>query len=143
MWIMRLFRSFAHTLMILGLAMGAGACEDRVRAPGQPRPDPIAGAYPKQVTLEGLEEALVTGEPVVQRSSDDQPMRVNVPIRSVADKQLRVQYRFIFLDEQQRPLDSNSGWKFQVIEPRTQVSLEGRALETSAADWRLEIRPAR
>jgi len=127
------------------LAGALAGCKgpDTVKAPGTPRPDPLAGAQPKQIALSGLEEVLVSGEPIVEPSTAERPMRVNVPVRSVADERLAVQYQFIFHDERGRPLDTNFGWKYRVLEPRLATSLEGQALNRNAADWRLVIRSAR
>ena len=137
-----------HTIVLtvsLTLVIALAGCKgpDTVKAPGTPRPDPLAGAQPKQVALSGLDQVLVAGEPVVEPSTEQKPMRVNVPVRSVSDDRLAVQYRFIFQDEKGRPLDTNPSWKFRMLEPRLSTSFEGQSLQRRAADWRLVIRPAR
>jgi hypothetical protein len=56
---------------------------------------------------------------------------------------MRVQYRYLFMDAQGRPVERNEvGWKYQVLPPGVERFLEGNALDTTAVNWRLEIRPA-
>ena len=101
-------------------------------------------SYPQMVVAEGLHRGIVATRPIVTASTDEKPMRVTVPTRSIHDsKPLHVQYKFEFFDKDMRPLRSNLGWKFITLAPRIQVFLEGNALETSAADWRLQVRPAK
>lgn len=118
--------------------------QDNVKAPQTIRTDPLAGGYPQNIALAGLHEGVVIGQPMVDAATADQPMQVAVPLRSVADHTLRVQYKFMFLDGRGRPVKSNlDGWRYQVLAPRAEVFLEASAMDTDAADWRLEVRPAR
>jgi hypothetical protein len=133
-------------LLILTFALGVTfGCQNATKAPFTPRPDPVAGNYPRQVTVDGLHEVLVVGQPVVQRSTPDQPMRVTVPVRSVFDHgPLNVQYQFTFLDDRGRPLrGGDSGWRFQRLEPRAPAYFDANAMDPAAADWNLVIRSAR
>jgi hypothetical protein len=137
-----------HKSMIVVAMLAAGIClggcnKDNVRAPEGIRTDPLAGGYPQNVALNGLHNSLVVDQPIVEPRSADRPMRVTVPLRSVAEGTLRVQYRFILLDDRGRPVRSNQeGWRYQVIARRTQVFVETSALDTDAVDWRLEVRSA-
>ena len=54
-----------------------------------------------------------------------------------------VQFRYEYFDRHGRPLESNQGWRFQRVDALAQVFLDGNALETTAWDWRLHVRPAR
>lgn len=122
-----------------------GGCRNdpNVGPPGV-RGDPLPeGAYPKNVAIEGLGEGIVAGRGIVQPGTADTPLRVTVPVRSISSKPLNVQYRFEFFDAQGRTLRSSPGWHFVHIDPRTEVQLDAAALETSAVDWRLTLRPAR
>jgi hypothetical protein len=128
-------------LLVSGLVMGCQ--QDNVQAPQAIRNDPLAGGYPQNVVLNGLEDGVVIGKPVVEAATDAKPMRVTVPLRSVVDGTLRTQYQFIFLDDKGRPVRSHrENWHYQVLSDHAQVFLEGAALETDAVDWRLEVRPA-
>jgi len=137
-----------HKTLTAALAValsGLGAC-DTIKAPDIVRQDPLPqGAYPQQVVLEGLNRGIVSGDPVVRGPSDSMPMTVTVPLRSVADKTLHVQYQFEFLDANGLPVRGTptSGWRFVTVEPRTQVFAVANALDTDAVDWRLQVRPAR
>lgn len=129
-------------MLAAGICLG-GCNKDNVRAPEGIRTDPLAGGYPQNVALNGLHNSLVVDQPIVEPRSADRPMRVTVPLRSVAEGTLRVQYRFILLDDRGRPVRSNQeGWRYQVIARRTQVFVETSALDTDAVDWRLEVRSA-
>ncbi len=137
-----------HKSMIVVAMLAAGVClggcnKDNVRAPEGIRTDPLAGGYPQNIALSGLHNALVIGQPVVDSSIADKPMRISVPLRSVAEGTLRVQYRFILLDDRGRPVRTNQeGWRYQVLARRAEVFLETTALDTDAVDWRLEVRAA-
>lgn len=132
-----------HTFPVLCLLTAAAltAC-DTVKAPHTIRTDPLGGAYPQNVAIEGLHEYVVVDQPIVDDPTSDRPLRVTVPLRSVYDGVVNVQYRFDFLDRSGRPLRSSSGFKYATIEPRTQVFLESTALDTNAVDWRLLVRPS-
>ncbi len=54
-----------------------------------------------------------------------------------------MQWRYIFLDGKGRRLQSEPDWQFSYLPSRTPVELRGNALDKSAADWQLQIRPAR
>lgn len=129
---------------VLATAMLVGGCnKDNVQAPQSVRSDPLAGGYPQNIALKGLHNGVVIGKPIVDAATDDQPMRVTVPLRSVADGTLRTQYKFTFLDGRGRPVRSNTNtWRYQVLAAKAEVFLEATSLDTDAADWRLEVRPA-
>jgi len=131
-------------LTLIGIIGGTAltAC-DTVKAPATLRTDPLGGAYPQNVALEGLHKYVVVEQPIVDPPTENRPLNVTVPLRSIIDGQVRIQYRFEFLDRRGRPLKSSSGFKYAAIEPRTQVFLQSNALDTNAVDWRLLVRPAR
>ena len=126
----------------LVLALIIAAC-DTVQAPPSPRGDPLSGAYPTNVAIDGLSDDLVVDTPIVTPSTPDRPMNVVVPVRSVTDKKLALQYQFIFMDDRGRPLRPMGGWQYITVEPKLQIFMEGSALNTAAKDYRLEIRPNR
>lgn len=129
----------AASLLILPGCKG----QDNIKAPQTIRTDPLAGAYPQNIALSGLQNAIVIGQPIVDPATADNPMKVSVPLRSVADGTLRVQYKFIFMDGRGRPVKSNNdGWRYQVLAPRAEVFLENNSMDTDAVDWRLEVRRA-
>ena len=135
-----------HTmkLMWVGLAatlLGVGC--DTIQAPDPVRRDTLpAEAYSQQVVLGGLKQWVVSAKPIVDRG-ENKPLRVTVPLRSVANKTINVQYRFEWMDAKGRPVKDDSGWRFKRIAPKTQVFLEANALDTDVANWRLQVRPAK
>lgn len=131
-------------LALVALVFVAVSCGgDRVKGPPGALRDPLrANAYPRIAVLEGLQRWLYFSDPIVTPSTADKPMRVTVPMRLVYDAPREIQFRFEYFGADSRPLRSG-GWRFRHLEPRTQIYLDGNALETQAADWRLEVRPAR
>ena len=132
-----------HALSIAAALAAAVGCADQVKAPHAMRTDPLGAAYPQHVAMEGLHKALVVDRPIVDPSTETRPMQVTVPVRSVVEEPIHVQYRFEFRDDRGRPLRSNTGWRFATIAPRTRAYFESNALETAASDWGLTIQPAR
>ena len=119
-----------------------GACASPTRSPGNPMGDKLvqAGEYPKVAASRDLHKYLMVGNGVV---TSDGVMTVSVDVRAATEKDtLNVQYRFAFLDENNRAINPSTGWRFQQLPPRVLVTLQGNALDAGAADWRLHIRPA-
>lgn len=127
------------------LALGLGACAPTPSPntpPGSPGPDPLPG-YPQIVAMDGLGEWLVAEPGIIDHPAGGL-LRITQPIRSASERQhIRVQYRFIYLDAQGRPMRAQEEWRYIVIPALTQVFMDGNALSTEAVDWRLEIRSAR
>ncbi len=139
---MTLLRNHTPAVLCLLVVTALAAC-DTVKAPHALRTDPLGGAYPQNVAIEGLHKYVVVDQPIVDGPTPNRPLNVTVPLRSVSEGVVNVQYRFEFLDRAGRPLRSSSGFKFATLEPRTQVFLESNALDTNAVDWRLLVRPSR
>ncbi|MBS0195964.1 MAG: DUF1425 domain-containing protein [Planctomycetes bacterium] len=134
-------------LAVLSPLVMLAACQssDPVKAPFTPGPDLLPTEnYPKVVIELPLQQWVVASAPVV--STETGPMSVSVPIRLTSDlpsQFARTQYRFIFLDASGVPLRAQTDWKYMRLEPRNQVFLKGTSLDTTAKDWRCEIRSAR
>ncbi len=96
---------------------------------------------PQVTALEGVGKDLVFGQPQVDRLPGD-PMRVVIPIQARGDNDLAVQYRFLFFDESDAPLDQATGWQNMLLSAWVQRSMDGTAPNDQAKDWRLEVRPA-
>ena len=131
-------------LALLGALAAFPGCETDRKAPPTPSLDPTPiESYPRVVALDGLGPFLGVSAPTVDRSTA--AMRVTVPVRSLTDEGelLRVQYRFVFLDDRGRPVEPEESWRYVVIPWRTQVFMDSNALTSDAVDWRLEIRSAR
>lgn len=127
--------------MLVLLMVAAAGCQST--APPGAGPDPVsAAAYPPVIAQRGLGKFLVAAKPVVTRS-DSGAMTVTVPVRIQRSRDVDAQYRFLFFDDAGRPLRPQMDWQYKTLPGRTQVFLEGTALDPAALDWRLEIRPAR
>lgn len=133
--------------MLASAAMALAGC-DTVRAPYAARNDTVAQAnYPKVVVEGALSPYLAINQPVV--NSDSGVMKVSVPARLLSNpgEFSRVQYKFTFFNGPTEaggtPLRTQTEWRYMQLEPRNQVYLEGNALDSTAKDWRLEIRSAR
>jgi uncharacterized protein YcfL len=128
---------------LAGLSLTMTAC-DTVKAPFSPKGDQVPKAlYPKVVLQSTLADWIVLAEPVAAPAPNGGPLTVSVPIRLTSerpDQFARIQYRFIFLDASGVPLRSQSDWRYMRLEPRNQVFLQGNATDTTAVDWRCEIR---
>lgn len=135
-----------RTLTLVTLAglttLAALAGCDTVRAPFSPPQDALpAEAYPA-ITLEPrLQSAFVVDATriVVDPSTGDRPMAVQVPIRSLGDRMIKVQYEFQWFDAGGREV-GRSGMRAEQFPARQQVNLKGNALTSQATGWRLEIR---
>jgi len=128
--------------VLAGLTLAVGCAHDPNKPAPALRPDPLTGRQTQNVAIEGIERFLVAGEPFVDPGGDSQPMRVMVPLRSITDRPLNVQYQFVFMDARGRELRSNQGWIFQHFEPYSQHQVTGVALEGKSDQWRLMVRPA-
>lgn len=139
----RLMKFSAFTLAAAALVIG-GCKTDTVKAPGSAGVDQLpADQYPKVEATGGLSPYLVISGANVTPGTDTKPMSVMSAVRSTWDKDvLNVQYRYFFFDEKNTPLDTDPAWRFVKLPPRSQVYMEGKAMDTNAKDWRLQIRPA-
>lgn len=128
----------------VGLMGVPGCARPTVAPPAQPIADPMQ--YPQIVLSQDLAGWVAVDRPVVEgMGSDDGPLNVMVPVRTLTARgeAIRVQYRYIFLDDRGRPVHPQGDWRYERMESRTQKFFEGNALDERAVDWRLEIRTAR
>lgn len=137
-------KTLIPTIGVLTLALTCGCQSDRYKSPGSAGVDPLpADQYPQAEVTGGLSPYLVISGANITPSTDAKPMSVVSAVRSTWDKNvLNVQYRYFFFDEHHTPLDPDPDWHFAKFPPRSQVYLEGFAMDTTARDWRLQIRPA-
>jgi uncharacterized protein YcfL len=125
-------------------ALAGCAGPDLVKAPNTAARDPLPiEAYPEIVLLDGLERALVKERPIVTPSAINSPLRIRVPIRSVVDQNITIQYRTMFYGADREELSRDPAWKQRVVQARTQIFIDEMALTERAQSWRMEIRTAR
>ena len=138
---MRLF-SFVLSVVLVVIWMLTG-CHDPVMAPGTAQIDPLyQSGHGKVLALEELHRFVAASEPIVEAGSE-RPMMVTVPIRLLADEQINVQYRFDFFVRKGVPVAPEMSWAFMALPARARVYMQGASLDTTATDWRLQLRPAR
>lgn len=130
---------------MLLIAMGVAGCNKPTLAPPPTAmADPME--YPQIVVSPDLARWIAVDRPIVSgMGEDDGPLTVSVPTRTLTSRgeSIRVQYRFIFLDERGRPVHPEGDWRYERMSSRVQKFFEGNALDERARDWRLEIRTAR
>jgi len=113
------------------------------KPPGAASPDPLsADKYPRIAALEGLDRNLSFATPIIDDSPGG-PLSVTVPLRWRSDKEINVQYRFIFFDAAGSPAGPDPAWQQTYLPARSQEFVTGAALAKEATDWRLEVRPSR
>lgn len=120
-----------------------GACSN---APLAGQPDNVPhGSYPRIVVESPLNQFVGVDYQgiVVDPATTDRPLGITVPVRSLStDRRMNVQYQFTWLDRDGRPI-GQGGWRYIVMEPRSQDRFTGNAMDNRASDYRLEIRSAR
>lgn len=127
-----------------GLLLGACA-SDPAKHPGSAQVDPLPGdQYPKIAALEGLSKWISVSGFDVEPAAPTRPIQITTAVRAMTDgPELNVQYRYVYFDNRSSPINPNPDWQYVRLPSRAQVFLRGSAMDTSAVDWRLEIRPAR
>ena len=139
---MRAMRRVTLFAVCLVCLMAGGGCQpgsatDSSVAGGGRRPDPPS----TNVTLLRLNGDLQAGAAIVKADAGPRLRHVIVPIRSLADHDLDVEYRFEFLDDARRAAGDAPRWLPLRIGPRVEVQVDAAAPETAAADWALTVRP--
>ncbi|MBL8963756.1 MAG: DUF1425 domain-containing protein [Phycisphaeraceae bacterium] len=128
----------------LAATLGSAALTgcDTVKAPYAPGGDQVpASNYPKVAFYDKELSGMLVVDPniVVVDRPEGRPMKVTVPLRSVSDHAMKLQYQFLWRDSLGRPV-GESGWRYTRVEPRVQVPFQANALTQDAVDWRLEVR---
>lgn len=131
---------------IAGL-VGLGGCNQAppYRPPPGSMEEPLPqNQYPNINLHQPLTPWIMVSDPIMSRDSMG-TLRVEVPIRSISrtNEDMNVQYRFQFLDEMGRLLQPEPEWQYMRMEAQIQVFIQANAMDSRAADWRLEIKPAR
>ena len=130
------------TIGLILMTLLLGACNN-TPPPRPARIDPVLlESYPRIYFQGELYDRLAYAAPIVV-SSIDKPMKVTVPLRVTTKDQLNVQYRFEFYDADGVPLQpKQEGWRFIHLPQMARHYIQTSAMDTTAVDWRLVIRPA-
>lgn len=137
------FKAGSVCAALCTLFAGAISGCDTTRAPYAPGGDPLPSSnYPKVAFLDKELTGMLVVDPstVVVDRPEGRPIKVTVPMRSVADHAMKLQYQYVWRDALGRPVGNPSGWRYVVVEPRVQVAMQANAATMDAVEWRLEIR---
>jgi len=73
----------------------------------------------------------------------EHPMHVQIPVRNLAEKTYLIDYRILFYDASGFELSPTMGWRMVDLRPKQTARLDGKAMSTDAASWRVEIKWAK
>ncbi|MBI1373836.1 MAG: DUF1425 domain-containing protein [Phycisphaera sp.] len=126
-------------MMTLALAAAMAGCST----------DPIEAkwdnvqAYPRiSLSQKSLEKALGFQQPTVTRTNNDL-MRVSVPIRARSNNELFIEYRVLLFDEAGQPITPATGWIPVRLEPRQPQYIQFTASSPRAKDYNMQVRWSR
>jgi len=112
-----------------------------VKKPIEGRADP----YPAgQVNFSNaiLRDETTLSTPIATRDDVGNILRITVPLRSTTNQQLYIDYRASFFDRNGQLL-SQSGWFTKTLTPNVPDSIIANSGSPLAADFRIDIRPAK
>ena len=124
-------------LTIAGFFLLAAGCNNVVRPPIEPHADPYAA---RQIHLDSyeLQRDMVVGDPT--RSRDDAGiLHIAIPIRSVIDRQLYVQYKVLFFDRNHNEVN-RIGWTDKTLTANTPDQITANSTSASADDFQVSFR---
>ncbi len=114
-------------------------------APNAGLSDPVPPPYndPDITVIDNDLHQWLAFQPAVVVRMESQPLSVEVPLRSIADDQYIIQYRFSFFEANGSLLEPVMLWERAVLEPKAMSVLKANALDQRAAIWKLQVRWAR
>lgn len=129
--------------LLVCLAMVPGCQTDISPSGGMGDPYPAPLNDP-QITILAPELRPWLGfHPAIIENDGVKPMHVQIPVRNLTDRDYLIDYRVLFYDVNGVQLDPVMGWKMEALRPKQTVRLDGRALDTQAVNYRIEIKWAR
>jgi hypothetical protein len=125
--------------------------KDLVKAPDGGAKDPLpAAAYPEIVFVNDVGTRIVRGLPPFKGGTSyaseptfEEPMKVRVPVRSVVDRDTRIEFRVLYFAPDGEQLNTAPVWRERAVQPRVEVVLEDGSVTNKASKFRMEIREAR
>lgn len=137
--------AFALAVALVALTLGLAGC--RQTGPNTVERDPDVGfdnPYPRVTYQMGLTESeIVYDRPSVRRAEGNRPLEVTVPLRSLKDEQIAIQYQFVFYDEQGQLVRPAADWRRAVVPGRSVLYVTSNATSLAGDDWRLLLRKSR
>ena len=118
------------------MALSVAGC-NHVRPPIEPRNDPYATG---QVFCDSEQlKSDIAVKPVVLTRDEAGLLHVLVPLRSVIDRQLHVQYRFTFFGAGRQMLNQ-TGWFDKTLTPNTPDQVTFNSTSGEASDFQMDLR---
>ena len=136
--IRRLSLTLAVALVILG------GCKTDISPSGgigDPYPAPIND--PQIAILSPELRPWLGFHPAIVEDDGERPMHVQIPVRNLTDRDYLIDYRVLFYDSNGVQLDPVMGWKMEALRPKQTLRLDGKALDTQARSYRVEVKWAR
>ena len=128
-------------LCLVGLLTGVGCQSDPMTTPDTVSDQAQPVTPTRNVTILELDGSIIVGAAVVEGGGDTPVGRVTVPIESLADRALDIEYRLELFDSEHRLADGMGRWRSLHIGPQVKLQIEAFAPQTGAYDWALTIRP--
>lgn len=123
---------------LLATAILGGCAQPR---PVTPEPDEIPNRRFPNVTLIRIrEDQMAADEPIVTPARDGGPMSVRVPIRSLVERTIEAEYRFLFYTENMDLVTMSPSWREVIFAPLQRHVLQANSVSDRAAKWTLEVR---
>lgn len=132
-------KSFVLGSLLIATAATIG-CNNVVREPIQPRQDIYPADGPAQVFLDStrLRSDTAVDTPVVVRDANGL-LKVTLPIRSVINRQLYVEYRAVFFDRDHVEID-HSPWHDKTLAANIPDNITIGTTDPRAASFEIHIR---
>ena len=119
-------------LTLCGLLLLAAGCNNVVRPPIEPQGDPYRTGQIHFNSYE-LRRDVVVGNPTLTRD-DAELLHLIVPVRSIIDRQLYVQYKVTFFDRNHHEVN-HIGWTDKTLTANSPDQIEANSTSASAVDF--------
>lgn len=126
--------------LLIPASLALVGCNNAVRDPIQPRQDTYRTGNPAQVFFDStnLRNDTAADTPQVYRDQNGL-LHVTVPVRSVINKQLYVEYRVIFFDRDHQEVD-RSPWKDKTLPANLPESVSATSTTPKAETFQVHMR---
>ena len=127
-------------LLVVPAALAVAGCNNVVRDPIQPRQDTYRTGNPAQVFFDStdLRNDTAADTPSVFRDPNGL-LHVTVPVRSVINKQLYVEYRVIFFDRDHQEID-RSPWRDKTLPANVPETVTATSTTPKAESFQVHMR---
>ncbi len=129
-------------MLVVVVAAGAGI----VGCAGNPPITPRHEVYPTPwLTLasDDLQQNIVVDSPIKTVDPQSGIMFIEVPIRSTTNKQMIIDWRVRFTDQNGATIGEPTAWKDKVLAPRVPDRITFNATSPAARDFHLDLRMAK